>query len=304
MDLNAVQMLVTIVQAGSMTAGAERLGVPLPTVSRRIRALEQTLKVELLERSARGVKLTEAGTRLFEHASRGLDLLQEGRDALVSDQAHIQGKLRLSVPPSFSPWWQLISDFQEEHPDIRVHLLSTERRVHPVEDGIDVALRVGRVEHEALIARHLLDYRHVLVASPQFLASHGTPSHPHDLAELPCATWSLGTNTGGTWRFPEVSVAPNTVLSTNDSMHLLHSALAGDVITELPPFIVKDAIQRGLLVPLLLDCPLPEYSLNLLYPAHRHPSAVVRTYLAFCRQRIPWLVDACTPGTEAAAAVF
>lgn len=295
MDLNAVQMLVTIVQAGSMTAGAERLGVPLPTVSRRIRALEQTLKVELLERSARGVKLTEAGTRLFEHASRGLDLLQEGRDALVSDQAHIQGKLRLSVPPSFSPWWQLISDFQEEHPDIRVHLLSTERRVHPVEDGIDVALRVGRVEHEALIARHLLDYRHVLVASPQFLASHGAPSHPHDLTELPCATWSLGTNTGGTWRFPEVSVTPNTVLSTNDSMHLLHSVLAGDVITELPPFIVKDAIQRGSLVPLLLDCPLPETSLNLLYPAHRHPSAVVRTYLAFCRQRIPWLVDACTP---------
>ncbi|KPW84462.1 LysR family transcriptional regulator [Pseudomonas syringae] len=85
MDLNALQMLVTIVQAGSMTAGAERLGGPLPTVSRRIRALEQTLAVELLERSAKGVKLTEAGTRLFEHASRGLELLQEGRDALESD---------------------------------------------------------------------------------------------------------------------------------------------------------------------------------------------------------------------------
>ncbi|KPY97364.1 Transcriptional regulator [Pseudomonas syringae pv. spinaceae] len=85
MDLNALQMLVTIVQAGSMTAGAERLGGPLPTVGRRIRALEQTLAVELLERSAKGVKLTEAGTRLFEHASRGLELLQEGRDALESD---------------------------------------------------------------------------------------------------------------------------------------------------------------------------------------------------------------------------
>ncbi|RYF48289.1 MAG: LysR family transcriptional regulator, partial [Cytophagaceae bacterium] len=245
----------------------------------------------------RTLKLTEAGTRLFEHASRGLDLLQEGRDALVSDQAHIKGNLRLSVPPSFSPWWQLISDFQQEHPDIRVHLLSTERRVHPVEDGIDVALRVGRVEHEALIARHLLNYRHVLVASPKFLASHGTPSHPHDLTELPCATWSLGTNTGDTWRFPAVSIAPNTVLSTNDSMHLLHSALAGDVITELPPFIVKDSIQNGLLVPLLLDCPLPEHSINLLYPVRRHLSAVVHAYLEFCRQRIPWLVAACTPET-------
>jgi DNA-binding transcriptional LysR family regulator len=295
MDLNAVQMLVTIVQAGSMTAGAERLGVPLPTASRRIRALEQSLNVELLERSARGVKLTEAGARLFEHASRGLDLLQEGHDAIVSDQAHIKGKLRLSVPPSFSPWWSLISDFQKDHPDIRVHLLSTERRVHPVEDGVDIALRVGKVEHEALIARHLLNYRHVLVASPQFLASHGKPNTPVDLNRFPCATWSLGTNTSGTWQFPDVAVIPDAVVSTNDSMHLLHSAISGDVITELPPFIVKDAIRRGLLVPLLPDYPLPESSLNLLYPAHRHPSAVVRTYLEYCRRRIPWLVEACTP---------
>jgi molybdate transport repressor ModE-like protein len=296
-DLNAVQLLVAIVQAGSMTAGADRLGVPLPTASRRIRALEQTLKVDLLERSSRGVKLTEAGARLFEHASRGLELMQEGHDAIVSDQAHIQGKLRLSVPPSFSPWWQLISDFQQDHPDIRVHLLSTERRVHPVEDGIDVALRVGKVEHEALIARHLLDYRHVVVASPQFLAMHGKPDSPQDLIRFPCATWSLGTNTNGTWRFADTSVTPNAVLSTNDSMHLLHSALSGDVITELPPFIVKDAIQRGLLVPLLADYALPDCPLNLLYPAHRHPSAVVRTYLEYCRRRIPWLVDACTPAT-------
>jgi DNA-binding transcriptional LysR family regulator len=295
MDLNAVQMLVIIVQAGSMTAGAERLGVPLPTVSRRLRALEQMLKVELLERSARGVTLTEAGTRLYEHASRGLELLQEGHDAVMSDQAHVQGKLRLSVPPSFSPWYRLISDFQRDHPDVRVQLLSTERRVHPVEDGIDVALRVGKVEHEALIARHLLDYRHVLVASPAFLAAYGAPTQPRDLTELPCATWTLGANTKSTWRFADESVEPNAVLSTNDSMHLLQSVMAGKVITELPPFLVKDGIEGGLLVPLLVDYPLPSASLNLLYPAHRHPSAVVRTYLEYCRKRIPWLVEACTP---------
>jgi DNA-binding transcriptional LysR family regulator len=90
-----------------------------------------------------------------------------------------------------------------------------------------------------------------------------------------------------------MAVAPNAVLSTNDSMHLLHSVLAGEVITELPPFIVKDAIEQGLLVLLLRDYPLPEYALNLLYPAHRHPSTVVRTYLEYCRRRIPSLVDAC-----------
>jgi DNA-binding transcriptional LysR family regulator len=164
-----------------------------------------------------------------------------------------------------------------------------------VEDGIDVALRVGKVEHEALIARHLLDYRHVLVASPRFLATYGMPTRPSDLTQLPCATWTLGANTTGTWRFADAPVEPNAVLSTNDSMHLLQSVMAGEVITELPPFLVKDAIERGLLVPLLSAHPLPNASLNLLYPAHRHPSAVVRAYLDYCRNRIPWLVDACTP---------
>lgn len=294
MDLNAVQMLVAVVQAGSMTAGAERLGVPLPTASRKIRALEKALKVELLERSARGVRLTEAGARLYEHASRGLDILNEARDAVISDQADIKGKLRLSVPPSFSPWWPLISDFQKDHPDIRVQLLSTERRVHPVEDGVDVVLRVGQVEHEDLIARPLLKYRHALVASPQLLARHKTPLHPHDLSTLPCATWSLGTNTRATWRFLNAPVTPEAILSTNDSMHLLHSVLAGEVVTELPPFLVKDAVKQGLLVHLLPDYPLPEYALNLLYPAHRHPSTVVRTYLEYCRLRVTSLTDACT----------
>ncbi|MDY2562326.1 substrate binding domain-containing protein [Pseudomonas syringae] len=208
--------------------------------------------------------------------------------------------MRLSVPPSFSPWWQLMSDFQKDHLDIRVHLLSTERRVHPVEDGVDVALRVGRVEHESLVARHLLDYRHILVASPRLLASHGTPKNPYHLNRFPCATWTLGTNMTGTWRFPGVILEPNVVLSTNDSMHLLHSAVAGNVVTELPPFIVKDAIKQGLLVPLLPDHVLPEFSLNLLYPAHCHPSAVVRTYVEYCRRRLPCLLDACSisPGTS------
>ncbi|WP_268801500.1 substrate binding domain-containing protein [Pseudomonas syringae] len=186
-----------------------------------------------------------------------------------------------------------MTDFQRDHPDIRVHLLSTERRVHPIEDGIDVALRVGRVEHEAIIARHLLDYRHVVVASPQFVASYGRPNCPQDLGRCRCATWSLGTNTSTTWCFPGLTVEPNAVLSTSDSMHLLHSAMAGEVITELPPFIVKEAIQRGPLVPLLSGYPLPEASLNLLYPAHRHPSTVVRTYLEYCLRRIPWLEEAC-----------
>src|SRR5207237_7345595 len=143
MDVNATRMFVAVVQAGSLSAAATRLGIPLPTLSRRIRELEQQLKVQLLERSARGAKLTDAGTRLYEHAGRGIEVLLEAEQAVMSDQAHLKGRLRLSLPQTFEPWWDLLAAFQRCYPDIEIYVYSTERRMDPIEDGIDVALRVG-----------------------------------------------------------------------------------------------------------------------------------------------------------------
>lgn len=105
MDLNAVHMFVTVVQAGSLSAAATRLGVPLPTLSRKIAELEGQLNVQLLERSARGSKVTEAGERLFDHASGGIEALQEARQSLINEQTRLKGRLRLSLPQSFEPWW-------------------------------------------------------------------------------------------------------------------------------------------------------------------------------------------------------
>jgi DNA-binding transcriptional LysR family regulator len=95
MDLNAARIFISVVQAGSLSAAAARLGIPLPTISRRIRELERQLKVQLLERSARGTRLTDAGTRLYEHAGRGIEALLEAEQAVVSDQALLKGRLRL-----------------------------------------------------------------------------------------------------------------------------------------------------------------------------------------------------------------
>jgi DNA-binding transcriptional LysR family regulator len=97
---NATRMFVGVVQVGSLSAAATRLGIPLPTLSRRIRELGRQLKVQLLERSARGAKLTEAGSRLYEHASRGIEALLEGKQAVVTNQARLKGRLRLSLPPA------------------------------------------------------------------------------------------------------------------------------------------------------------------------------------------------------------
>ena len=290
MDLNAVQMFVTVAQTGSLSAGAARLRLPLPTVSRRIRDLERQLKVQLLERSVRGTRLTDAGTHLYEHASRGIEALQDAEQALVSDQARLRGRLRLSLPPAFEPWWQLLSQFQIRYPDIQLHIFSTERRVDLIEDGIDVALRVGTVVHESMVARRMLAYRHVLVAGRSLVERLGMPRTVEALEKFPCAAWSPGTDVTVRWQLGEESFVPRTVLTTNDYAHLRNCAVAGNVVTELPPFMAAAALRTGELIALLPRKPMPEVQLHLLYPSHRHPSAIVRTYLDFCQQHVSSLL--------------
>jgi DNA-binding transcriptional LysR family regulator len=296
MDLNAIRMFVAVVQAGSLSAAAARLGTPLPTLSRRIRDLERQLKVQLLARSARGTKLTDAGTRLYEHASRGIETLLEAEQAVVGDQARLTGRLRLSLPQTFEPWWDLLAAFQRQYPDIQIYVYSTERRLDLIEDGIDVALRVGAIVHEAMVARHVLSFRNILVASPNLVERFGMPTEPGALHRFPCAVWASGLDVPARWELGGQMVEPKAVLSTNDYHHLCSRALRGDVVTELPPFLAAAPVREKHLVPLLPQYPLPEWSLNLLYPPHRHPSSIVRTYLDFCQSYLPRIVQACEIG--------
>ena len=208
MDLNAVRMFVAAVQAGSLSAAAARLDMALPTLSRRIRELEAELNVRLFERNARGVKLTDAGTRLYEHASRGIDSLEDAARAVPSDEAQLRGTLRLSIPPSCEPWWDLIAAFQRNHPQVRVSVFTTERRVDLVEDGIEVALRVGEVVHDSMVGRRLFSYHHVLVASPQLLARVGEPTSPEGLRHMPCGVWQRSSTPGAIWQLGDQRFAP------------------------------------------------------------------------------------------------
>src|SRR6266478_8895288 len=296
MDLNATRMFVAVVQAGSLLAAATRLGTPLATLSRRIRDLERQLRVQLLERSARGTRLTDAGTRLYEHASRGIEALAEAEQVVVSDQARLKGRLRLSLPQTFEPWWDLLAAFQRRYPDIQIYVYSTERRMDLIEDGIDVALRAGAIIHETMVARHVLSFRNVLVAGPKLVERFGMPVDPDALHRFPCAVWASRLDVPARWELGGQVVVPKAVLSTNDYHQLCSRALGGDGVTELPPFLAAAPIREKRLVPLLAQYPLPEWSINLLYPPHRHPSTIVRTYLDFCQSYRPKIVQACEIG--------
>jgi len=293
MDLNATRMFVGVVQAGSLTAAATRLGVPLPTLSRRIRDLERQLKVQLLERSARGAKPTDAGARLYEHASRGIEALREAEQATASDQARLKGRLRLSLPQTVEPWWELLAAFQRRYPDIELYVYATERRLDLIEDGIDVALRVGAIVHEAMVARRILSFRNIVVASPELVARFGLPDEPEALHRFPCAVWASRIDVPARWELGGRAIEPKAVLATNDYHHLCRRALGGDVVTELPPFLAAAPIREKRLVPLLPQYPLPEWPISLLYPPHRHQSTIVRTYLDFCQSYLPKIIQAC-----------
>jgi DNA-binding transcriptional LysR family regulator len=285
MDLNSTRKFVAAVHAGSLSAAAVRLNLPLPTISRRIRQLEQQLKVQLLERSPKGIALTDAGARLYEHASHGLEALAESEEAVRSDQARMKGRLRLSIPPSMEPWWELLSAFQQVFPDIRLSVFSTERRVDLVQDGIDVALRIGAIVDESMVASRVASYRHVLVASPTLLTRLGAPRTADGLHRFPCAVWVPASGAQSSWNLGKSTFVPDPVLSTNDYMHLRACALRGAVVTELPPFLAHEALARGELVRVLPSLKLPEVVINLVYPSHRHPSSLVRAYLSYCRER-------------------
>jgi DNA-binding transcriptional LysR family regulator len=284
MDLNAIALFVAAVQTGSLSAAAARLDVPLPTLSRRIKQLEQGLAVQLMERSARGIKPTEAGMRLYEHASRGVELLAEAEEAVRSDQAQLKGRLRLSIPPAMEPWWDLLRDFQAQYPGIRLAIYATERRIDLIQDGVDVALRVGAIVDESMVARPVASYRHVLVASPKLIARLGNPKSVDDLHRFPCAVWASGPGAHSEWRLGERTFGPAAVIAANDYQQLRRRALAGDVLTELPPFLARQDLASGTLVGILARHPFPDQPIQLLYPSHRHPSSLVRAYIEFCMQ--------------------
>jgi DNA-binding transcriptional LysR family regulator len=246
-----------------------------------------------LGRSARGTKLTDAGTRLYEHAARSIEALLDAEQAVVTDQTRLKGRLRLSFPPTVQPWWDLLAAFQCRYPDIQIYVYSTDRRLDLIEDGIDISLRVGAIVHEGMVARQVMSVRNVLVASPKLVERFGMPTAPDALHRFPCAVWASRVDVPVRWELGGHVVEPTPILSTNDYQHLCSRALSGDVVTELPPFLAAAPIREKSLVQLLPQYPLPEWSINLIYPPQRHRSTIVRAYLDFCQSYLPKIVQAC-----------
>ncbi len=280
MDLNSTRMFVNVVAKGSFSAAASFMVVPVATVSRRVADLESVLGVRLLERSTRKLRLTEAGAILYEYASRGVEEMDAGLLALSEQQQNLKGRLRLSLPPGFEPMWKLLDNFQVQYSNIEIDLFVTERRLDFIEDGIDVALRVGDLVSQSAIARLLLNYRHRVVASPKFLAGN-LLNIPLDVATYKCAAWAKKEQ-DIIWSLGNEKIPIKPFMRANDYTYMRNLALNHKCITELPPFYCQEHIENGELVEVLPDYPMPLQQISLVYPSRKNVSRITRVFIDYC----------------------
>jgi len=286
-----LQALVAIVESGSFSAAAERLGVAKSVVSRRLTRLEERLGSNLLLRTTRRLTLTDTGRAFFQRAQQILNDLDEA-EQLTSEQAgELRGPIRLAAPMSFGlrHLSAALAEFMQLHPKIELDLDLNDRRVNLVEEGFDMAVRIGDLPDSSLVARRLGTIRSIACASPQYLASHGVPGSPQDLAGHPALQYAhlperqQWTFTGADGE--HIVAQPRTVMRANNGEALAEVAAAGIGIVSGPTFILNDYCQRGALRPILQQWQRPSTGLYAVYPPGRLLPARIRTLSEFLSTR-------------------
>ncbi|MDX1480378.1 MAG: LysR family transcriptional regulator [Woeseiaceae bacterium] len=278
---------VAVAEAGSFTAAAERLGIAKSAVSRRVAGLEERLGAQLLHRTTRKISLTDSGSAFYERARRLLADLEEAESAVAQAHGELRGQLRVAIPLAFGlrHMSRPICEFNRRHPKIVFDLDLNDRRVDLVEEGMDLAVRIGQLRDSTLIARKLFDVRTIVCASPGYLQAHGVPETPEELADHSCLVYSNlpeprrwgYVDADGERRY--VQVGPG--LSASNGEFVARAAAADLGIVMNPTFIVHDLIESGALVPILTGYRWPVTPGFAVYPPTRHLSYRVRAFIDF-----------------------
>jgi DNA-binding transcriptional LysR family regulator len=295
-DLNSLVVFAKVVEASSFSEAARRLKMPLSTVSRRIAELEDQLGVPLLERSTRSLRLTALGAEVLEHALRGAEV-SDAIESIVSNRLTIiSGTLRLSAPPSISDTLlvPLVTAFQASYPNVRIEILVTDRYVDHIAEGVDLVFRLAALRDSSLVARRLLTYRHLLVASPAYLERGTPPQEPQDLLGhrlLAFSYWKRDSS----WTFvhkngkDKQTFTFEPLLAINDFAGIASALLAGGGIGELPPVVQPDLLRKGLLLEVMPDWRFRSFDLSLVHLGGRHISKPCRLFKDFAARMAPTL---------------
>jgi DNA-binding transcriptional LysR family regulator len=275
-DLDGMALFVRIMDAGSLSAAARSLGLPKSTVSRRLMQLEEGLGTSLISRSTRALALTDAGRDFLDRIRPLVMEAEQAELEIKSRGARAVGLVRIGATTAFgqSILAPLLCNLMQREPDLRIELQLSDQRENLFEDGLDIAVRMGRLDSSELTVRKLCSVKRGLYAAPAYLARHGEPQRPEDLAQHECIVtskalerWSFadGTEVRVPWRFASGTVAM-----------ALDAALRGQGIALLPNFVAADSVASGKLNTVLPDTPLPVAEASALYPRNRTPSFAVK----------------------------
>lgn len=284
--LAAIEIFVRVIDTGSFSAAARYQGVGQPAVSKAVAQLEDWLGVRLLLRSTRSLAPTEAGRNFYDHAKRTVEEADEAVRAARGAAVGLSGRLRVSAPVCFARLHVIprLPDFLASHPQLDLDLRLDERNVDLVDEGIDIALRMGDLPDSSMLVRRIGQARRLVIATPAYLERHGTPASPDDLQGHQLVIYTHG-GVGETCTFRrgavETTIVPRGRISITASEGVRAAVLADIGLTVASEWSFTPELASGTVVPVMVDWVLAPIALSAVFPTGRLVSAKARAFIAF-----------------------
>lgn len=288
--VDAMQVLLAVIDAGSLSAGSRKLNAPLPSVSRKVADLERLLGTRLLIRTSRNIQLTDAGRDYVEAARHIVAQIRDAELRASGEYKVPRGTLTITVPMAFGRRHALplAHEFLHEHPEITLNVISADRLVNLVEEHVDVGLRLGELADSSLVAVKVGEFNLLTCASPDYLARKGRPAHPDDLVHHDAVIFS--TLQDGQWTYRcksgAISVRPNVRVFTNTSSAAVAAAVHGVGITRAPSYQLANELRSGTLVNILEPFDVHAYPIHLVYVRQGLVPLKVRAFLDWMAPRL------------------
>jgi DNA-binding transcriptional LysR family regulator len=286
-----MQVFISVAQEQGFAAAARRLGLSAPSVTRAVAALEQRIGTQLLTRTTRNVLLTEAGQRYLEDSRRILAELQDAEASAAGIHALPRGQLTITAPVLFGELFvtPLMVDYLERFPEVSINALLVDRVVSMVEEGMDVAVRIGELPDSGQHAMRVGEVRRVICASPAFLARHGRPRHPQELRQAPViAPSSIGQSRS--WLFDDngtpLNIRPEPRLVVTANQAAISAACLGLGLTRVLSYQVAGKVAAGELEIILAEFELAPLPIHVVYQGGRKAPARVRSFVDFAVQAL------------------
>lgn len=287
MDLfSSMRMYVAVVDGGSFATAADKLDISRAMVSKQIQKLEEHLGTRLMNRTTRRLSLTETGREFYERSMQIVSDVEEAEQIAGQMTRMPRGVLRVTIPLSYGQHRLagIIGDYTQAYPQVQLDISLSDRKVELIDEGFDLAIRIGAMPQSDLVARKIGGVRSIVCAAPAYLEQHGVPQTPADLTAHACLGYTL-TGTGAEWRLegPDgmVTIPISGPIKADNGDIIRLAALRGAGIVFQPPFIIGDDIDAGKLVRVLPDWQSAELGVYAVYPSRKHLSAKVRTFVDF-----------------------